>query len=510
MNKTRITYLFYVLAMVTLVAIGGWSVGSRIESPAEVAARTAPPTASPILVPVEERVLSTNVVTRGTARFGLPQPIFLAPSALKANSAGWITTLPALNTPFKEGDVILTSSGRPVLVLRGEIPAYRDLVPGSAGKDVLQLEQGLQRLGFDPGPQDGTYDEQTSTAVGKWYESKGHVPFWPTPDQLTAIRILEQALEDARKSKMVVDSTAASADLAVETARMKAQLADKTASADIQAGIAERALIALDPRQLATARSAADAKIEVARAALKAARTEGELTYQAAMEAKKVAEYDAQLAAERVDRLTTDLEMAKRKLGVQVPIDEIVFLPALPVRVEQVTSVVGGAASGHVLSVTDNQITIDAALPLDAAPLVKPGMTVDIDEQSLGIKTKGVVEFVDKTPGTHGVDGYHIYCAVRVDETPMPLQGFSLRLTIPVRSTKQAVITVPLSAVSFAADGKSRVQVQKGDMFESVVVEPGLAADGYVEVVPVSGRLDSGQLVVIGIDGNEVKNAKVR
>ena len=506
MNKHRLKFLSYVLAIVAVIAIGGWTAGKRIESPAEIAARTAAPTASPILVPVEERVLSTKVVTRGTARFGLPQPISLAPSALKANTAGWITTLPALNTQFKEGDVMLTASGRPVLLLQGNIPAFRDLVPGSTGKDVRQLEQGLQRLGFDPGPVDGNYDEQTSDAVAQWYKSVGHTPFWPTPEQLANIRTLEMALGDATKIKMVADNTAAAADPAIETARTKATLVDRTAAADIQTKIAERALIMLDPRQLATARQAADSKVEVARAALKVARVEGELTYHAAMEGKKVAEFDAHLAADRVDRLATDLENARKKLGVQVPIDELVFLPALPVRVEQVTTAVGGAASGPVMSVTDNQIAIDSALPLDEAPLVKPGMAVNIDEQSLGIKAQGVVERVDRTPGTHGVDGYHIYCSIRVDKTSTPLQGFSLRLTIPVKSTQEAVLTVPMSALSLAADGKSRVQVENNGKLEFIHVLPGLAADGFVEVIPEKGTLEPGQLVVVGYENSASQN----
>jgi peptidoglycan hydrolase-like protein with peptidoglycan-binding domain len=502
MNKHRLTVLFYVMALVALIAVGGWSAASRIESPAEMAARTAPPPASPILVPVEERVLSTNVVTRGTARFGLPQPISLAPSALKANSPGLITTLPALNTQFKEGDVLLTTSGRPVLVLEGSAPAFRDLFPGISGGDVEQLERALQRLGFDPGPVDGKYDEQTSDAVAAWYKSVGHTPFWPTAEQLANIQLLEQTLGDATKIKMVADNVVAAADMAIETARTKAALADRTASADIEAKIAERALISLDPRQLASARTAADSKVEVARAALKAARVEGELNYQAALEAKKVAEYDAKLAADRVDRAATDLEKAKQKLGAQVPLDEIVFLPELPVRAEQVTAVVGGPASGPVMSVTDNRIAIDSALPLESAMLVRPGMAVDIDETSLGIKAKGAVAAVDKTPGTHGVDGYHMYYAVRVDDPPSSLQGFSLRLTIPIQSTQQAVITVPMSAVSLAADGKSRIQVRKNGKLQFITVLPGLAADGFVEVTPEKGKLVPGQLVVVGFENS--------
>lgn len=497
MSGKRIIVLFCVLALVAVVAVGGWVAGSRIESPAEAAARTAPPTPSPILVPVEERVLSSSIVTRGTARFGLPQPISLAPSTLKP-SAGLITTLPLRNTQFKEGDVMLTASGRPVFVLRGDIPAYRDLVPGISGNDVRQLEQGLKRLGFNPGPIDGTYDEQTGAAVAKWYEAAGREPFWPTPEQLANIRTLEQDLNDATRNHLAAASAVASSAKAVAAARARADHAEKAANADIRTGISDRALIVLDPRQLATARAAADARIEVARAALRAAKLEGEVAIQAAVDAQQVAELDAKLAAGRVDRISTDLELAKRRLGVQVPVDEIVFLPALPVRAEELMLRVGAPASGPVLSVTDNQIVIDSSLPLAAAPLVKSAMEVAIDEQSLGIKTTGVVEQVDSTPGTHGVDGYHIYFAVRVGETPTHLEGFSLRLTIPIKSTKGVVTTVPVSAVTFSADGTSRVQVERDGKFEYVVVQPGLSAGGFVEVIPVDGTLAAGDRVVVG------------
>ena len=74
MSRRRIYILAGVLGFMALSVVGGWLAGSQIESPAEAAARTAPPTPSPILVPVEKRVLSSSIVTRGTARFGLPQP----------------------------------------------------------------------------------------------------------------------------------------------------------------------------------------------------------------------------------------------------------------------------------------------------------------------------------------------------------------------------------------------------------------------------------------------------
>jgi multidrug efflux pump subunit AcrA (membrane-fusion protein) len=286
----------------------------------------------------------------------------------------------------------------------------------------------------------------------------------------------------------------------------------------------------LDPRQPETARAAADARLALARAsalktelesdlavqaaqrevdlaeeqlqlaeaAVRSARLAGELSIRAALDAQKVAELDARLAAERADRLASDLAAAKSRLGIQVPVDEIVFIPALPARVQEVTAVVGNVASGPVMSVTDNQLAVDGALPLDAGPLVKPGMKVAIDEQALGIQASGVVANVADTPGTNGVDGYHFYFEVRVDETPTPLQGFSLRLTIPIQSTAGAVTVVPVSALSLAADGTSRVQVQKDGALEYLVVEPGLSADGFVEVTPVGGTIEPGQLVVVG------------
>ncbi len=499
LNRKQTIVLYCVLALVAAAVVGGFLAATWIQSPADVAARTAPPTPSAILVPVEERVLSSTVVTRGTARFGLPQPISIVPSTLKAK-AGLITTLPLRNTQLREGDVILAASGRPVFVLRGKITAYRDLVPGTSGDDVRQLEQGLKRLRFDPGPIDGTYDKRTSAAVAQWYNAAGFEPFGPTLDQIAHIRALEREWGAAQKNKVATAAAAAAAPRAVDAARAKAEHANRAAAAEIQAMIAERALIVLDPRQPETARAAAEAKLELARAAARKAQLEGEVEIQAALDAQKAAVREAKLAAERADRLAADLDIAKRKLGVQVPADEIVFIPALPVRVEEVTSLVGHEARGPVMSVTDNQLVIDAALPLDAAPLVKPGMQVAIDEQALGIKATGVVTRVADTPGTHGVDGYHIYCEIRVDKTPTRLEGFSLRLTIPIESTKGVVTVVPLSALSLAADGTSRVQVKRGDALKYIAVKPGLSADGFVEVTPVKEKLAAGELVVVGYE----------
>jgi peptidoglycan hydrolase-like protein with peptidoglycan-binding domain len=480
MSRKRISTVLLVLALVVVAAIGGWLAGSRIQSPAEAAARTAPPQPSPILVPVEERVLTSDVVTRGTARFGRPQTISLAPSALKADP-GIITTLPTRDTQLNEGDILLTVSGRPVFVLQGSIPAYRDLVPGISGDDVLQLEQGLARLGFDPGPVDGLYNESTSAAVAGWTLSAGFEPFGATDEQLAQIRALEHELAIATNDQLAADEAAATASLAVAAARAEAQAANQGAEAEVNA-------------------AGTNAGRELAQSAATATQLAGEVAIQAALDDQANAEREAQMAAELVVQLTSDLETARLEAAVKVPLDELVFMPDLPVRVEHLEVEVGDVASGPVMTVTNNQLAIDSSLPLDEAPLVKPGMAVAIDETDLGINATGEVSRVATNPGTDGVDGFHIYFEVLVDENPVSLDGFSLRLTIPVESTGGVVTAVPISALSLAADGSSQVQVDNNGSLEFVTVEPGLSSAGFVEVTPIDGQLEPGQLVVIGFE----------
>ena len=576
MAGNRIVVLSTVLVTIAVASVIAWVIGSKIESPADAAARTAPPTPSPIFVPVEKRVLESNVVTRGAARFGLPQPVSIAPSSLKPQS-GLITTLPLRNAQFAEGAVLLTASGRPVFVLQGQVPSYRDLTPGTTGEDVRQLEQGLKRLGFDPGPVDGVYDQLTGSAVARWYQSKGQEPFGPTREQLASIRTLEREWGDALKIKVAataallaatptIESARATTELniraaavelatrtaerkrmeqslqsdaarAVEEERAKAAYANAAAEADLAAQIADRAFIELDPRQPETARINANAKLEVARAAAHRTKIAGQLAVQAAeraamsvadklkqaevvetsgrmaersarleseklvratLDAQKLAELDAKLASDRVQQIATDLDRVRRKIGIQVPVDEVVFIRTLPVRVEEIKAVVGGPATGTVMTVTDNQLSIDSSLTLEAAPLVKEGMPVVIDEQALGVKATGTVETIASNPGTRGVDGFHIYFEVKVNSTTQKLDGTSVRLTIPIKSTKGAVIAVPNSAISLSADGTSRVQVKRNNALEFISVTPGLSADGYVEVIPTNGKLEAGELVVVG------------
>ena len=77
LGRVRGKTLGIALAVVVATSAASFAIGSRIKSPAEIAARTAPPAASLITAPVEQRTLSADVVVRGTVRYGAPQAVAL-------------------------------------------------------------------------------------------------------------------------------------------------------------------------------------------------------------------------------------------------------------------------------------------------------------------------------------------------------------------------------------------------------------------------------------------------
>jgi peptidoglycan hydrolase-like protein with peptidoglycan-binding domain len=373
------------VALVVVSGLAGWLAGRLIQSPAEVAARRSAPEPTPILVRAEQRSLSTDIVARGTARFGSPRKLALAETPLKTGRPV-VTSVPERGTKLAEGEVALTVSGRPVIVLAGRQPGYRDLGPGMVGRDVRQLEAALARLGLGPLAVDGSFDASTESAVTRLYAQRGFEAMTATEEELAGVRPLEAEL----------------------------------------------------------------------------------------------------------------LDTARAQAGVQVPADEILFVPRTPVRVTELAVRPGDAPEGKVMTVTDVAVAVDSSLPVEEAPLVTPGMKVRIDEPDLGIEETGVVSHVAETPGTNGLDGFHVYVEVKVDGAPQELVGASLRLTIPIESTEGTVLAVPVTALSLAADGSSRVQKATPNGLEFVEVEPGLSAGGFVEVTPVSGSLVGGDRVVVG------------
>ena len=185
-----------VLLGVSLVSGGvGWVAARGLRSPADVAARSAAPLASRITAPVEFRELRSTLFTRGTVRFGSPRPVTLPVSAAKVGSLV-VTSAPVKGAVLVEGSRVGDVGGRPVLVLAGPVPMYRDIRPGDSGADVAELKAALVRLGFAAGT-GAVFDESAERAVTGWMRSVGYEPFGPTPTELDRLRTATDAAHKA-------------------------------------------------------------------------------------------------------------------------------------------------------------------------------------------------------------------------------------------------------------------------------------------------------------------------
>ncbi|MEY2552355.1 MAG: hypothetical protein QOC57_215, partial [Ilumatobacteraceae bacterium] len=112
-----------------------------------------------------------------------------------------ITSIIGINTAIKQGDVLYTVDGAPVVALDGALPAWRSLSTTSTdGADVAQLEASLVALGYDPGLKvtvDNHFDSATRTMVKAWQQglgltatgsvTLGSVVFLPTSTTVSAV-----------------------------------------------------------------------------------------------------------------------------------------------------------------------------------------------------------------------------------------------------------------------------------------------------------------------------------
>lgn len=196
MASPRRSILITAVAAV-LAAGGGFGAAAFVLSPADAAARAAPPPAGPITVPVERKVLTLQITTRGDVAFADPADI-----TLPAGGQGQqVVTgrIPETGTAVAESMVLLEVSGRPVIVLAGSFPTYRSLAPGSKGPDVVQLQDALKRLGLYEGTATGTYDPATAAAVDRLYAKVGYSSPAAGQEAMTALEQAKTTLRSAQQ-----------------------------------------------------------------------------------------------------------------------------------------------------------------------------------------------------------------------------------------------------------------------------------------------------------------------
>ncbi|SMX92998.1 Putative peptidoglycan binding domain-containing protein [Brevibacterium sp. Mu109] len=156
------------LTTVVIAALAASGVAVAIWKPWESNAATSgvPEPAAAVTVPVELGTLTSQLRLNATLGYGEPVKL---PAA-----QGVLTALPAPGQVIEVGQQVYEADGRPVVLLEGARPFWRDLSSDATdGQDVLQLEQNLARLGFFDREPDTRFDWWTTEAVRRWQKELG-------------------------------------------------------------------------------------------------------------------------------------------------------------------------------------------------------------------------------------------------------------------------------------------------------------------------------------------------
>ena len=527
-----------VVAVAVAFGAGGYVLGQQLESPEDARSEVAAPEASLIAVPVESTALSNDVVVRGDAEF--EGAVDLELDAVLGDGTARVVTgrVPEIDAEVNEGDVIIEVSGRPVFVLGGDLPTFREFKPGLEGDDVLQLETSLERLGFLTVEPDRLYGAATEDAILALYEAAGYEPRAASDGEESQLKSAEQAVEAARttlaNANDVLSDLLRPPSLVQQTREVQArqQLLDQIERAQemlddakedrpseallqaeeaLQQPMVSTARIDQANRAVTSAEDAEQARVDAAQDQLDNARQSliDADAITAAEESDGVDTSNAQRnvtdAQERLDQAESDLAELEDEVGVRFPVAEVVFLPNLPRTVTSIDVERGDFVNGAVMRISGTKVRITTGVSESNRPLLEVGQRVIIDSEQLDIEVQGEITELADRKGTNGVADTRYYMLV----TPIgeynvsELVGVNFRLQIPLERSEGEVLAVPLAALSAGADGSSRVEVERADgATELVAIEVGLQDKNrsLVEVIPIDGNLSAGDLVVIGIE----------
>ncbi|MGH3938885.1 MAG: peptidoglycan-binding protein [Pseudonocardiaceae bacterium] len=446
MRRRRIVALAVVGACAIAFVVGLIAL-MLMKSPEQQLADSSAPPASVITAPVELKIVTSTVVTRG--RVTASSVLEVTPTSALGASVLVVTEVRTrAGDEVAPGQVLLAVSGRPLIALPGAVPAYRDLKPGDSGADVVQLQAALTSLGYATGEDaSGVFGSGTKAAVQRLYEALGYQV--PNTDGLGG-RDDGAALNTARAAEK-----AAEGDV---TAMKRRIVAGQTA------GPGEEPL------------------------------------------GDQLARLERRLAELIQDRI----ELTDRT-GPMLPLNEVVFVPAFPARVAAFPARVGNPVTAPLITLSAGRLEAPVRLQPDQAALVRPGMPATLISEQLGQQASGVMASVGEVtvdapaPGTAapggGAPGAAYHPATVTPQEPLPAHwsGYDVQVSITAARTEQPVLVVPLSAISADADGRTTVVVV-GDAGRLTrrEVRAGVSGNGFVQVEPLDGLLAEGARVVVG------------
>ena len=186
----------------------------------------------------------------------------------------------------------------------------------------------------------------------------------------------------------------------------------------------------------------------------------------------------------------------------------VVFLPS-PVRVGAHKAETGEPAQpgAEIAEVTSTARIVTVDLKATKQGRVKAGDKVEVElpDGTIIAATVADVAKVAETPesdssqlGGGGDDTPTIAVTITLDDAAAVGELDSAPVDVRItRDRREGVLAVPVTALLALAEGGYGVEVRDGTRTRLVGVEPGLFADGWVEVTPRAGGLAEGDRVVV-------------
>ncbi|WP_199549736.1 peptidoglycan-binding protein [Streptomyces sp. N35] len=116
---------------------------------------------------VEQSDLTSTSQTKGTLGFTGERKV-------NASAPGVLTWLAKTGAAVKRGGKLYEVNGKPVYLLYGSKPMYRELKQGAEGEDVRQLKENLIALGYGTGlAADDEFTKGTAKGLKAWQKTHG-------------------------------------------------------------------------------------------------------------------------------------------------------------------------------------------------------------------------------------------------------------------------------------------------------------------------------------------------
>jgi hypothetical protein len=448
------------LALLVLVALAWLALGRSDKQRAGGATRSEVRTAE-----VQRRTLADQVTVDGTIGYA-------GKSTVVNRLSGTITDLARVGEVIRRGQALFGVDGDPVILMYGELPAYRRLAEGvSSGEDIRQLEENLAALGFDPGTVDSEFTSATAAAVSAWQDGLGlpqtgavelgRVVFLPSPRRVTKVTA---TLGSDGGSGAGGSEPAASAggDTSRETTLVAFRPSNEATEADGDASLQEPSEVSGSGKQ-----------------------PQGKQPQQESGNGDNVS-----------GNGNSDGGNGGSPSGdAKKPSSQTPAGASHPTAAQDDSSSGGSSnqpaassssASTPVLETSSTKRIVIAQLDADQQDLARKGQRVGVTLPD-GRQAPGEITRLQavESSGDQGADGGEpgVEATIKlVGRGRIPaLDGAAVSVSL-TEDVRRDVLTVPLTALISIGANRFAVIAREGSARRRIVVTPGLAAEGYVEV----------------------------